>query len=126
MSSDFSVLFKKFLFKIVTFAEQIKHGIDQVFVIQTFEFHFIQIEIFGSDPQDMNRFIVTAIGRIENSKFLIFVFHNIEKFKTNRFAVLVCQSNNIWLHKGLLCKRDTCYFISLIIVQIWSFEKRSV
>ena len=52
MSSDFSVLFKKFLFKIVTFAEQIKHGIDQVFVIQTFEFHFIQIEIFGSDPQD--------------------------------------------------------------------------
>ena len=55
MSSDFSVLFKKFLFKIVTFAEQIKHGIDQVFVIQTFEFHFIQIEIFGNDPQDMNR-----------------------------------------------------------------------
>ena len=90
MSSDFSVLFKKFLFKIVTFAEQIKHGIDQVFVIQTFEFHFIQIEIFGSDPQDMNRFIVTAIGRIENSKFLI-IFGSIRASFVNGIHVILSR-----------------------------------
>ena len=39
---------------------------DRFIVIEAFELGFVDIEIFGNDAQNVYRFVIAAVGRIEN------------------------------------------------------------
>ena len=52
--------------QIVALAEDLINGVNQFIVIEAFELGFVDIEILGNDAQNVYRFVIAAVGRIEN------------------------------------------------------------
>lgn len=84
--------------QIVALAEDLINGVDQFIVIEAFELGFVDIEIFGNDAQNVYRFVIAAVGRIENCVLILLVFYDIQKLKTDRISVLIGKDNKIGIH----------------------------
>ena len=74
--------------QIVALAEDLINGVDQFIVIEAFELGFVDIEILGNDAQNVYRFVIAAVGRIENCVLILLVFYDIQKLKTDRICLL--------------------------------------
>ena len=84
--------------QIVALAEDLINGVDQFIVIEAFELGFVDIKILGNDAQNVYRLIVAAVGWVENGVFILLVFYDIQKLKTDRISVLIGKDNKIGIH----------------------------
>ena len=84
--------------QIVALAEDLINGVDQFIVIEAFELGFVDIEILGNDAQNVYRFVIAAVGRIENCVLILLVFYDIQKLKTDRISVLIGKDNKVGIH----------------------------
>ena len=84
--------------QIVALAEDLINGVDQFIVIEAFELGFVDIEILGNDAQNVYRFVIAAVGRIENCVLILLVLYDIQKLKTDRISVLIGKDNKIGIH----------------------------
>lgn len=84
--------------QIVALAEDLINGVDQFIVIEAFELGFVDIEILGNDAQNVYRFVIAAVGRIENCVLILLVFYDIQKLKTDRISVLIGKDNKVGIY----------------------------
>ena len=97
--------------QIVALAEDLINGVDQFIVIEAFELGFVDIEILGNDAQNVYRFVIAAVGRIENCVLILLVFYDIQKLKTPLCVIFAAQKHaniNLLYYEQLDLKRKKC------------------
>ena len=77
--------------QIVALAEDLINGVDQFIVIEAFELGFVDIEIFGNDAQNVYRFVIAAVGRIENCVLILLVFYGLPDSQNGQKLISSCS-----------------------------------